>query len=495
MVTVEIRPRGAYFANSCPQRVQLDVLRPCEPLPDSPFLQKLVRAGEAYEGETLGELFDGVDGVVSIDAEDADAREWHTLQAVAEGARIIAGGRLPVDDEAHRVGEPDLLVRCGDGYVPVDVKSHKTLDRVKRAGTGTALVSDIAEPFFDLAVVDAEAVARRHVGDLLQLAHYRRLLEAAGLAPTGRNVGGIYGSEGVVVWYDLDALLVDAPEHVASPPVGPLSPMARYDLEFAHRSEVAAAAEAHLLDESAPLRAEPIVCASCDMCRWREWCGERLEEAADLSLISGIGVARRQLYKSEGVDDLHALAALDWTAAELARRDVDLIDLTVKACDQAESTRLDTLIPRRPKQLDELTALGVTTVADLDRLDQRTIDLCEGGASNLAGQIELARARVGTSPAYRKRGVERVAVPRGDVEVDVDMESTNDGCYLWGALVDRSPRARVAEHPRVLRELGRRPRGGRAGGVQGLLGVVPGRAHAGARERCDVPGVLLFQER
>lgn len=434
METIEIRPKGAYFAKSCPQRVQLDVLQPCEPLPDSPFLQKLLRAGEEFEGETLGDLLDGVDGVVSIDAEDADAREWHTLNAVADGARVIAGGRLPVDDDAHRVGEPDLLVRLGDGYVPVDVKSHKTLDRAKKAGTETALVSDIAKPFFELAIVDAEAVARRHVGDLLQLAHYRRLLEASGLASSESNVAGIYGTEGVVVWYDLDALLMDVPEHVVPAPIGPLSPMARYDLEFAHRSQVAAAAEAHRLDESVALLAEPIVCASCDLCGWREWCGERLEEAADLSLLSGIGVERRRLYQSQGVGDLHDLAALDWRTAELVRREVDLLDLTVKACDQAESMRLDTLIPRRKKQLDELTEFGVLTVGDLDRLDVRTGQLAED-ASNLAGHIELARARVGALPAYRKRGVDRIEVPRGDVEVDVDMESTNDGCYLWGALV------------------------------------------------------------
>ena len=72
--------------------------------------------------------------------------------------------------------------------------------------------------------------------------------------------------------------------------------------------------------------------------------------------------------------------------------------------------------------------------------------LCRDGITNLATQIDLARARVGSASAYRARGVERISVPRGDIEIDVDMESTNDGCYLWGALVtDRrasSPDAR-----------------------------------------------------
>ena len=166
MVAVEIRPRDSYFAKTCPQRVQLDVLQPCEPLPDPPFLQMLFRAGDKHEGETFAALFEGVEGAVVIEAEDLDAREWQTMQAVQSGALVIAGGRLPVDHESYRVGQPDLLVRHDGGYLPIEVKSHKTLDRVRKEGTGTALVSDLATPFLDAAVTDVERNARKHLGDL-----------------------------------------------------------------------------------------------------------------------------------------------------------------------------------------------------------------------------------------------------------------------------------------------------------------------------------------
>ena len=106
------------------------------------------------------------------------------------------------------------------------------------------------------------------------------------------------------------------------------------------------------------------------------------------------------------------------------------------------------IIASRPKQVEVLSALGLHTVADLETIDARTLAVCEAGASNAAGQIELARARVGASPAYRKRGLDVVTVPRADIEVDVDMENTNDGCYLWGALV--TDRRSAAPEPRYV---------------------------------------------
>ena len=435
MDAIEIRPRDSSFAKQCPQRVQLDVLQPREPLPDPPFLQMLYRAGMEHEDDTFALLFDGAEGAVVIEAEDVSDREWQTLQAVKDGALVIAGARLPIDREAQRVGQPDLLVRHGEGYLPIEVKSHKALERVRKEGTGAALVSDVTTPFFDAAAADVEHNPRKHLGDLMQLAHYRALLEAAGIAAPGCFAAGVCGSEGVIVWHDLAAPSLDPPEYLDDPPAGHMSAMERYDIEFAHRVGIARAAEAHFFDEVTPLLAEPIVCDQCDMCRWREWCGEQLEEVADLSLIGGVGVGRRALYKAHGIDDLHALAALDWRTAELVRGKVDVEGLGLRAAGRPAATPLADVIANRPKQVEVLAALDFKTVADLESIDAKTLDVCAAGASNAAAQIELARARVGAAPAYRKRGLDSVTVPRADIEVDVDMENTNDGCYLWGVLV------------------------------------------------------------
>jgi predicted RecB family nuclease len=456
------KPQGSYFAKRCPERVQLDVLRPCEPLEDSLLMQQLAAKGNEFEADIFDEMAEGIFGaeVVERDPDDRPAWERATMSALSSGASIVVGGRLPADTAGRRTGEPDLLVHAAgpetpptspaDGYYPIDVKSHKALDILASEGdgVGTALVSEVTTPWKCEATVDPTAMARWRTNDLLQLAHYRRMLESAGMAAEDGNYGGILGSEGVVVWYDLDEPRFTPSEYLEDVPERLLSAMELYDLEFSHRLTVFDAATAHRADSTTELQAEPIDVPECPNCRWREWCGLQLEESADVSLLPRVTVSRRRTYHQHGVADLHDLSILDPPTAHLVRDKVDLEDLLVKAASMNGDVPLATVIPNRRKQLERLASHGIVTVSDLVMVDPLTLSL-GSEVGDLLGQIDLARARVGPSGAYRRRGVARIEVPRADIEVDVDMENVADGCYLWGALITdwRAPKPTPTYRP------------------------------------------------
>ena len=126
---------------------------------------------------------------------------------------MIIGGRLPTDLAGRRVGEPDMLVRTlgTPSYRAVDIKAHQTHDHA-RAGI-EATYSALAAPCPGAAEARSGRWARKRRTDLLQLAHYQRVLEAAGFAAPGHRLGGIIGVEKEVVWHDLDAPVWLTPSH------------------------------------------------------------------------------------------------------------------------------------------------------------------------------------------------------------------------------------------------------------------------------------------
>jgi len=373
---------SGYAAKSCARAVHNEydetIPRPGGPVPAE--LQALFDTGNSFEAGVLDHWARlAVPGYVDLRDLDSDkgVHIGATLDAMRARAAVIVGGRLPDDHAGGRTGKPDILLHDGDrGYHPADIKAHHVLDRRYDGAPASSLTA----PAYRDAALLPDGGARHREEDLLQLAHYWRMLEACGhqaAQPRGAIFGDDRPGDPLLVWYDLSSPAFRTYSRTSG--VATRSALARYDHEHDFRRRVADVARRG----GQPL-VVPVGQEECATCRWAPACVATLP-ADDLSatLRGALGVREHLALRASGV-----------------RTVTDLADS------------------------DPASLLAGTYGTEVTHLRNR--------AFRLGKAVTAARlARDG----LMLRRTSRADLPRADLEIDIDVEWGADGLvYLWGVL-------------------------------------------------------------
>jgi predicted RecB family nuclease len=411
---------SAYAARSCPVKTQnafnptvgIETSAEWASVGASEGLVELFDGGAQFEAAVLEQLIGTCQGrVVDLRWLNSDSPEVQIdacVRAMNSGAHVIIGGRLPVDRPGHRIGSPDLLVRSVDGanrspsYHPVEVKWHRIIVR-SRPPDGAEeppvlRYSTLADPTAEAAleIQGHELRIGSRAADFLQLAHYHRMLEACGFGAE-QALAAVIGTDGlfdapVLAWADLGEPKVRTFSRSSPEGWRLRSFLESYDYELSFRLKIAAVAQQQTgrAERDPALLVRPIVNKECPRCQWWEHCLPQLDP-----------------------DDV--------------------------------SLRID----KSPLDMREIATLrrhGIGTItelaqADLDRLLEwylPEVTHREGAEGRIRVAARRARMLLEGS-SFDRETSGPIEVPRAEVEIDLDIESSADGrIYLWGFLVQQA---------------------------------------------------------
>ena len=405
---------GAYAAKACARQIHndFDATIPKVEWEPSAEMQRLFDEGVVFEADVLVALADLLGRkFVRIEPHLSRAESVRlTLQAMSNEALLIRNGWLPDDRVAGRQGRPDLLLRMAghDGetfYVPGDIKAHKTLREVQTKSSSISLPGDPAEVF---SVPGFSPMISSRLDDYLQLAHYSRMLDAAGFGPAGDSRPGFIigrddvaaelGAPFVLVWHELTSSLFQT--YSASSRKKKRSALERYDHEHAFRVQVAQVAAQR---KGSPSDPDPLVVPigqdECLKCPYEEYCADLMDDDASHEITSGrLSIREWLTLQGLGVTSTSELAQVDLDDAAWVAGYLELIPHQASA---------------KKRLVDAVTR-----------------------ARMIEADIRLAR----TSPGP-------LEVPSADVEIDFDIEwDSSEQVYLWGARIRSAQDDSTAEY-------------------------------------------------
>lgn len=249
-----------YDAVHCPHRVSMDAFEDPQ-LRDEPnaFVELLWAHGLQHEKQIADSLGSRIVSLLDLDPEEKEAR---TREAIASRTPLIYSGRLTYGD---LVGEPDLLQLRGNGYIAGDIKS------------GAGYDGD-----------EADAKLKKHYA--VQVAHYTHLLELNGISDGTR-----------------EAFIVDRRANTVLYPLSSALNKKTALTWWQFYEETLQLIRDFLVGTT---QSRAALCALCGQCHWSTRCDETLRETDDLSLITELGRAKRDVMMTE-IDTVQALANID----------------------------------------------------------------------------------------------------------------------------------------------------------------------------------------
>jgi predicted RecB family nuclease len=322
-----------------------------------------------------------------------------TSEAMDSAIPVIIGGALPDDIAGRRRGRPDLLILSGMrddgawGYLPADIKSHQVLRATKSGTIDTVTLDRLTDSDNWSTQAGLSPNSTHRLSDLMQLAHYWRMLEACGHASDGGPSGGLVGSDTFaaetpyLVWQSLTEPVFTT--FSRSRGTAQRSALERYDHEFDFRVRVIDIAEQQGAPNAPLPLVRPVIIDECDSCPWHDVCFQDVgEDEPSAHVVSGrLGLREWNALRDVGVVSIHDLAGLSLDDPRLA---FYWPELDIK---QARArSRLENAVTR--------------------------------------AQMSIVGERL------RPTGQPIPQAPRADVEVDFDLEWDADNrIYLWGLLV------------------------------------------------------------